>query len=161
MTRDSCRYPCDRAPGALLGAVPVGHPGPVPDAPLGALHHVEVWVADLAACEPGWAWLLGRLGYQQESSWPTGRTYRLGATYVVVEQSPDVLAGGHQRRRAGINHLAFHAGSRENVDAMVAAAGDHGWHLLFPESHPHAGGAGHYAAFLEDSAGYEVELVAR
>ena len=133
----------------------------MPDAPLGALHHVEVWVADLTASGPGWAWLLGRLGYEMDRSWPGGRAYRSGVTYIVLEQSPDVLAGGHQRRRAGINHLAFYAGSRADVDAMVAAAGDHGWRLLFPETHPHAGGPGHYAAFLEDGAGYEVELVAR
>ena len=133
----------------------------MPDAPLGALHHVEVWVADLTASGPGWAWLLARLGYEMDRSWPGGRSYRSSATYIVIEQSPDVLPGGHQRRRAGINHLAFHAGSRENVDAIVAAAGDHGWHLLFPDTHPHAGGAEHYAAFLEDGAGYEVELVAR
>lgn len=31
---------------------------------------------------------------------------------------------------------------------------------MFPDSHPHAGGAQHYAAYLHDTDGYEVELVA-
>lgn len=130
------------------------------DAPIGAVHHVEVWVSDLAACEPGWAWLLGRLGYRLDRSWPGGRSYRSGAMYLVIEQSRDVLGGDHQRRRPGVNHLAFHAGSRSHVDAIVAGAGEHGWHLLFPDAHPHAGGPEHYAAFVEDGASYEVELVA-
>lgn len=128
---------------------------------IGAVHHLEVWVADLTTSEPGWAWLLGRLGYRRDRTWTGGVNYRLGATYIVIEQSPDVLDSEHQRRRPEVNHLAFHAGSREDVDAIVAVAGEHGWRLLFPEAHPHAGGPEHYAAFLEDEAGFEVELVAR
>jgi hypothetical protein len=36
----------------------------------------------------------------------------------------------------------------------------HGWRLLFADRHPYAGGEQHYAAYLEDRDGYEVELVA-
>ena len=36
----------------------------------------------------------------------------------------------------------------------------HGWRLLFSDRHPHAGSIDHYAAYLEDRDGYEVELVA-
>jgi hypothetical protein len=36
----------------------------------------------------------------------------------------------------------------------------HGWTLLFPDRHPHAGGPDHYAAYLENTDGFEVELVA-
>lgn len=140
---------------------PTGHPGPMMDAPVGAVHHVEVWVGDLAACQPRWAWLLGCLGYRLDRTWPGGASYRLGAMHIVIEHSPDLLPGAHQRRAPGVNHLAFHAGTPADVEAIVAAAGEYGWRLLFPETHPHAGGTGHYAAFLEDDAGYEVELVAR
>ena len=127
---------------------------------IGTVHHVEVWVGDLATSEPGWAWLLGRLGYRRDRTWSGGASYRLGAMCVVIEQSRDPLGVEHQRRRAGVNHLAFHAGTRAEVEAIVAAADQHGWRLLFPDAHPHAGGPGHYAVFLEDAAGYEVELVA-
>ncbi|WP_414696500.1 hypothetical protein [Pengzhenrongella sp.] len=44
--------------------------------------------------------------------------------------------------------------------AGVAAGPAYGWTLLFPERHPYAGGAAHYAAYLENSCGFEVELVA-
>jgi hypothetical protein len=43
---------------------------------------------------------------------------------------------------------------------MVGEALLHGWRLLFADRHPYAGGEQHYAAYLEDRDGYEVELVA-
>jgi hypothetical protein len=43
---------------------------------------------------------------------------------------------------------------------MVGEALLHGWRLMFADRHPYAGGEQHYAAYLEDSDGYEVELVA-
>jgi hypothetical protein len=46
------------------------------------------------------------------------------------------------------------------VDRLVAQAPDRGWSLLFQDRHPYPGGPGHYAAYLEDRYGYEVELVA-
>ena len=55
---------------------------------------------------------------------------------------------------------AFHAGTRDQVDAIVEAAEGHGWELLFADRHPHAGGPDHYAAYLQDGQGFEVELVA-
>lgn len=36
----------------------------------------------------------------------------------------------------------------------------HGWHLMFGDRHPHAGGEQHYAAYLENDDGFQVELVA-
>jgi catechol 2,3-dioxygenase-like lactoylglutathione lyase family enzyme len=64
------------------------------------------------------------------------------------------------RTGAGLNHVAFWAGARSDVDRIVEEAADHGWRLLFEDRHPHAGGAEHYAAYLEDADGFEVELVA-
>ena len=81
-------------------------------------------------------------------------------TYVVIEQSPDLSASDHDRHRPGLNHLAFHAGERDHVDDLAVRAADNGWALLFKDRHPHAGGPDHYAAYLVNSDGYEVELVA-
>jgi len=128
--------------------------------PRGALHHVELWVPDLARAERSWGWLLGALGYAPHQRWDAGASWRLGPTYVVVEQSPALGADEHDRARPGLNHLAFDAGSRADVDALVAAADEHGWALLFGDRHPFAGGPDHYAAYLEDADGFEVELVA-
>jgi catechol 2,3-dioxygenase-like lactoylglutathione lyase family enzyme len=126
----------------------------------GGLHHVELWVPDLAAAEKSWGWLLGELGWTLFQDWPAGRSWRLGEVYLVVEESPALSGRLHDRLAPGLNHLAFHAGPRERVDRLVAAAPGHGWSPLFPERYPAAGGPDHYAGYLEDAHGYEVELVA-
>lgn len=132
----------------------------VPEALPGALHHVELWVPDLGRAVASWGWLLTALGYEPFQDWPGGRSWRLEATYIVVEKSPDLVAGGHDRHRAGLNHLAFHVADEPAVDALVSAAPEYGWRLLFAERHPYAGGPDHYAAYLENTDGFEVELVA-
>ena len=124
------------------------------------LHHVELWVPDLERGKAQWGWLLGELGYRQFQDWPAGRSWRLGATYLVIEQSLAMSVAEHDRLRPGLNHLAFHAGTRERVDAFTTSGPMHGWALLFSDKHPHAGGEDHYAAYLANSDGYEVELVA-
>ena len=35
----------------------------MPDPPAGMLHHVELWVPELARAVAEWGWLLGELGY--------------------------------------------------------------------------------------------------
>ncbi|WP_431915842.1 VOC family protein [Nonomuraea jabiensis] len=125
----------------------------------GTLHHVEIWVPDLPRAVASWQWLLETLGYTLHQHWEHGRSWRLGATYLVLEQSPALSADRHDRRRPGLNHLAFHVGSRAEVDALVEQASAHGWTLMFPDRHPYAGGEHHYAAYLEDGDGFEIELV--
>lgn len=126
----------------------------------GAIHHVELWVPELLRAVAEWGWLLGRLGYTPFQHWPAGRSWRRGQTYVVVEQSPDLSACDHDRLRPGLNHLAFSAGERSHVDKIAECAAGNGWTLLFKDRHPFAGGPDHYAAYLVNTEGFEVELVA-
>jgi catechol 2,3-dioxygenase-like lactoylglutathione lyase family enzyme len=63
----------------------------------GSLHHVELWVPDLTRARQQWGWLLGELGYEQFQDWEHGRSWLLGGTYLVVEQSPALTAAGHDR----------------------------------------------------------------
>jgi len=44
----------------------------VTDAARGGLHHLEIWVADLASAQMSWGWLLGELGYTVRDRWPDG-----------------------------------------------------------------------------------------
>jgi len=125
----------------------------------GALHHVELRTADLAMAAPAWDWLLGELGYEPFQRWDDGRSWRLGDLYVVLESAP--LVGAHDRRRPGLSHLAFHAGTQADVARLWEAAARHGWGRLYSDRHPHAGGPHHHAAFLEDTERFKVELVAR
>jgi catechol 2,3-dioxygenase-like lactoylglutathione lyase family enzyme len=128
--------------------------------PRGAIHHLEIWVPELAAAQISWGWLLERLGYSLGDDWPDGQIWRLGASYLVLEAGPHLRGTTHDRLRPGLNHVAFHGGSRDEVDAMVVDSADHGWALLFADRHPFAGGPDTYAAYLENDAGFEVELVA-
>lgn len=119
-----------------------------------------MWVPDLPRATREWGWLLTRLGYDPYQDWENGRSWRLGPTYLVVEQSPALTGTDHDRTRPGLNHLAFHAGTREEVDALADEALAHGWTPLFGDRYPYAGGPEHYAAYLANSDGFEVELVA-
>ncbi len=78
--------------------------------------------------------------------------------YLVLEQSPALSSTVHDRRAPGLNHLAFAAAGRAEVDRLTVAALAHGWRLLFPDRQPQAGGPGSHAVYLEDAWGYEVEI---
>jgi ribonuclease HI len=131
-----------------------------PAVPTGRLHHLEVWVEDFAQAESSLGWLLERVGYLRKDTWGSGASWHGADGYIVIESGTDVDRVPYSRRRPGLNHLAFRAGSRVEVDLLVRRAASHGWKLLFADQHPYAGGADHYAAYLENEAGFEVELVA-
>lgn len=123
-------------------------------------HHVEVWIADLADAQAEWGWLLPELGFVRDSAWSTGESWAAGGAYLTLTTSPNISGGVHDRRSPGINHLAFRAGRRARVDEVMAFAERHGWRPLYAERYPHAGGPDHYAGWLENAAGFKVEIVA-
>ncbi|MGO3715426.1 MAG: VOC family protein [Glutamicibacter arilaitensis] len=124
------------------------------------LHHLGIWVEDLVASTASLGWLLTRLGYRLESQWADGASYAQDKFYIVLESGPDVRKQAHDRLAPGLNHLAFSVATRGEAEMIVREALEHGFTLMFPEKHPYAGGPEHYAAYLEDAAGFEVELVA-
>lgn len=126
----------------------------------GSLHHVELWVPDIQRAKADWGWMLTRLGYRQYQVWDNGISWLRGNTYLVVEESSALTRKTHQRTDSGLNHLAFHAGSEAEVDALMAESQLHGWKMLFADKYPHAGGPDSYAAYLVNSDGFEIELVA-
>jgi catechol 2,3-dioxygenase-like lactoylglutathione lyase family enzyme len=124
-------------------------------------HHVELWVADLSAVEVSWNWLLGELGWEPFQNWPEGRSWRIDDSYLCLEQSSALRPGlPYDRMRPGLNHIAVHAPDRETVDRLMHLGPENGWEPMFAESYPHAAGPDHYAAYLSDAAGFEVEIVA-
>ena len=125
----------------------------------GLLHHLELWVPDLARAERSWGWLLTRLGAEPYQSWGHGRSWRSGDAYVVLEQSPALTSDRHDRRSPGLNHLASWVDDdflRPRPEARGELASRERDGVL----RPFAGGPAHRAAYLEDADGYEVELVA-
>lgn len=120
-----------------------------------------MWVADLARSVPRWDWLFSRLGWIPFQEWPQGRSWRApDGSYVVLEQSPALTDDVHERTHPGLNHLALTAADPTTVDGLVASAAENGWELLYADRHPFAGGPEHYAGYLADLDGFEVEVVA-
>jgi len=123
-------------------------------------HHVELWVADVAQSAVEWGWLLAQVEFEPADVWAEGRSWQNGDAYLTICSAPALHGPGHDRRRAGLNHLAFHGGSRSDVDRLMAAAASHGWSALYDDRYPHAGGPDHYAGWLENSEGFKAEVVA-
>ena len=127
----------------------------------GALHHVEIYVKDLNRSKDFWAWLLDELGYREYQSWPQGVSYLLDQTYLVFVQTEEkYLDQPYHRCRVGLNHLAFHGGSRAFVDEITIKLKDKGIQILYEDRHPFAGGADYCAVFFEDPDRIKVEITA-
>ncbi|TFD49900.1 glyoxalase [Cryobacterium sp. Hh7] len=123
------------------------------------VHHIEIWVADLDSARRSWGWLLVKLGWSVDQEWDGGMSWRCGDAYLVITRPPALSGDAHDRRLPGINHVALHGGSAADVDRIVGEAIDHGWSSLYADRYPHAGGPDHYAAYLENEAGFKVEVV--
>jgi hypothetical protein len=120
-----------------------------------AVHHLDLWVGDPQVAAGEWGWLLGELGWEQDGmSWahPDG-------TYVFMERSRDQVDAAYDRMRPGVNHLALTVEDRATLDRIRAESSAHGWHELFADRYPHAGGEQHIALYLESSEGFEIEVV--
>jgi catechol 2,3-dioxygenase-like lactoylglutathione lyase family enzyme len=124
------------------------------------LHHLTLWVPDLARARDAWTWLLGELGYRADESVTGILLFRAdGGASLAMEQSPDMVPGMlYSRFRPGLNHLAFAVEGTDRLEHIAAGATDHGWNRLPVDTHPIAGGA--EVVYLEDRDGFEVELVA-
>lgn len=124
----------------------------------GQIHHIELTVSDLEASVDFWDWLLvDHLGFEPKDEWNGGHSWINEPTYVVLVQanSPD---HHFDRQAPGLNHLAFHASSREQVDEITTGIRKReDATLLYEDQHPFAGG--YYALYCEEPDGMKVEVV--
>jgi catechol 2,3-dioxygenase-like lactoylglutathione lyase family enzyme len=125
------------------------------------LHHVEIYVSDLEKTINFWGWFLNNLGYEQYQKWEHGISWKFNETYLVFVQAEQrFLEVPYHRSRVGLNHLAFHAKSKEQVDTITEELEGKGINILYKDRHPYAGGKDYYAVFFEDPDRIKVELVA-
>lgn len=126
----------------------------------GRLHHIEIYVKDLNKSKAFWGWLLHELGYSEYQSWEHGISYILEKTYIVFVQTEEKhLDIPYHRCKAGLNHLAFYGGSRENIDRITEKLRKMNVNILYEDRHPYAGGQ-NYAVFFEDPDRIKVEIIA-
>lgn len=125
------------------------------------LHHVEVNVSNLEKTKMFWGWIMPKLGYEIFQQWKSGISWKQGSTYIVFVQTKDqYLSSSFHRSQTGLNHLAFHANSKQQVDDMTLELMEKGVKILYQDRHPYAGGLNHYAVFFEDPDRIKVEIVA-
>ncbi|QTN01354.1 hypothetical protein ERJ70_02795 [Sediminibacillus dalangtanensis] len=118
-------------------------------------------VSDIEASRKFWGWLLEELGYNLYQEWENGFSYKENTTYLVFVQVQERFQdAGYHRSRVGLNHLAFHAESREHVDKMTEKLTKRQVPILYQDRHPFAGGEDYYAVFFEDPDRIKVELAA-
>lgn len=125
------------------------------------LHHIELNVSDLKASRKFYDLLFPLLGYTIYQEWAEGFSYKQGTVYVVFVQTADrFLESEFHRKAAGLNHLAFHAPSTLEVDAITEKMQQSGVDILYQDRHPNAGGNGTYAVFMEDPDRLKIEITA-
>lgn len=125
------------------------------------LHHIEINVSDLRKAIEFWGWFLSELNYEVYQKWDSGISWKFENTYLVFVQTHEkYIDAGYHRSRVGLNHLAFYADSREQVDQMTEKLKERDLTILYPDRHPFAGGPDHYAVFFEAPDRMKVELAA-
>ncbi|WP_374571554.1 VOC family protein [Phenylobacterium sp.] len=131
----------------------------------GAVHHVDLTVADPQVSRPFYDAVLGFMGYRLSAEHPAGFDWDLedGAggfcsIGVVAAKGPN-RARAHDRYSPGLHHLAWNAGSRDDVDALHALLQEIGAQVLdAPADYPQYG-EGYYAVFFADPDGLKLEYV--
>ena len=127
------------------------------------LHHVELYVSNLANTRAFWTPLLAHIGYQEDGAWDDGFTLAAeGSPYLTFVQVTEKHAGvEYHRCRVGLNHLAFKVAGRDAVDALKRYCDEHNVRGLYEERFPFAnGGTDYYALFIEDPDRIKLEFVA-
>jgi catechol 2,3-dioxygenase-like lactoylglutathione lyase family enzyme len=125
----------------------------------GTLNHAEVNVIDLGAAIEFYDWFLGDLGYTVHQNWDRGRSWTLGPTYIVVTKVESrYQEPAFHRKRAGLNHLAFQASSKERVDGMHRKLRERGVAILYGGPEPGANDYP-YAVYFEGPERLKLEYV--
>lgn len=124
---------------------------------------MEIYVSDLNASIEFWGWLLLRLGFIPYQKWESGRSWRLGTTYLTFVQAEENYRDqALHRKRPGLNHLAFWAETTAQVESLTKELRERGVRLLYEDRDADEIGApGPYAVFFEDPDRLKVEVVVR
>ena len=125
------------------------------------LYHVQVNVGDPAVSLPFYRALLGYLEHRPVHDEAGVAGFSDGRTDLwFIGAAPPHAAARFHRKRAGLNHLAFRVGRREDVDRFAAEflaprriAALYDTPREFPEYAP-----GYYAVFFEDPDRLKLEV---
>lgn len=126
----------------------------------GQIHHIELWVPNLEKTLKFWRWILEYLGYQQYQKWDNGVSFKLGVTYIAFEQVDKENLSQYNRKKVGLNHLAFHLGSQSEIKNLVKLLNQKGIPLLYQVQEKYLYNGENKVIHIEDPDGFEIEFVA-
>jgi catechol 2,3-dioxygenase-like lactoylglutathione lyase family enzyme len=149
---------------------PLEAPQALPQPPAGVdmrgfVHHVDLTVVDPAASRPFYTAVLGFLGYRIVNEKSDGYDFDLHdddgnfCSIGIVRARAPGRDRRHDRYSPGLHHLALHAATRAEVDALHALLVEIGARVLDPPADYPQYGAGYYAVFFADPDGLKLELV--
>lgn len=131
----------------------------------GGVHHIDLTVANLQASKPFYAAVLGFMGYTIVDDREDFIDFKVETadghrTFVGLAPAKGPNADRlHDRYSPGLHHLAWTAGSRDDVDALYALLQKIGANVLdAPAEYPQYG-PGYYAVFFADPDGLKLEFV--
>ena len=85
----------------------------------GSIHHIEIYVSNLKKSIKFWSWFLKELGYKKFQGWKKGISYKRKTFYLVFVQVEDKYKKvSYHRKRIGLNHIAFHAESKQFIEKI-------------------------------------------
>jgi len=131
----------------------------------GQIYHVEVNVSDFSESVKFYDELMNWLGYQRiyhhriAAGWGLRRA-TLGCNFWIIQCDARFSRKGYHRKRVGVNHIAFHAGSRRTVDRFYREyLLPRGIRVLYggPKEYPEYS-KGYYSVYFEDPDRMKLEL---
>ena len=124
----------------------------------GAFHHVDLSVSDVAAARPVYALVLEFLGYACVKDTPDGCEWDLpGHASLGIRKARTDRA--HDGYAPGLQHLAWRAESRDDVDRLHALLVANQVTVLDPPAHYPEYSGDYYAVFFADPDGLKLEIV--
>ncbi len=131
----------------------------------GQIYHVEVNVSNFDKSVKFYDGVLDWIGYQRIYSHKIAAGWgikgaTLGCNFWIIQTHNGFAQHGYHRKRVGVNHIAFHADSRQTVDQFYKE-------LLLPRNIPVLYGGpkeypeyskGYYSVYFEDPDRIKLEL---
>ena len=129
----------------------------------GQIYHVDINTSNFGKSAKFYEEFLGWLGYRRIGYWEkykVGGWGMEGCNLWLSECTDKFTQHGYHRKRVGVNHIAFHADSRNTVDQFYKEyLRPKGIHVLYggPKEYPEYS-KGYYAVYFEDPDRIKLEL---
>lgn len=121
--------------------------------------HIELYVSDYKTSIRFYDIVLAEIGFKRLNCCKNFTAYSDGFLKIVLGPTDDeYIKAGYHRKRTGLNHLAFYANSRNEVDSFVEnVLKKHEIAILYEQGA--FGDDDYYSVFFEDPDRIKLELV--